>query len=103
MTIQSLAANWKTTSAGLSLIFGATVHIIYAIKSGTVNENSWMIFGAGIIGGIGLLVAGDAAKSVQTDAPAKLVNPPPDASGQTVTQAIVTTDEKKPSAPTTTP
>lgn len=101
MTVQSLAQNWKTTSAGLSLIFGAIVHIVFAIKAGTANENSWMIFGAGIIGGIGLLVAGDASKSVQTDTPAKLVNPPPSASGQTVTPAIVTTTEIK--APTVTP
>ena len=64
-TIQNLLANWKTTSAGLTMIVGSTVHLIFQVRAGTANENTWTISLTAIIGGIGLLVAGDASAPAQ--------------------------------------
>ena len=74
-TIQNLLANWKTTSAGLTMIVGSTVHLIFQVRAGTANENTWTISLTAIIGGIGLLVAGDASAPAQPP----LTAPPADA------------------------
>jgi hypothetical protein len=59
--IRNLLNNWKTTSAGLLMIAGSVVHLVFAVKAGTANENAWTIAITAILGGIGLLVAGDAS------------------------------------------
>lgn len=52
--------NWKTTSAGLVMIGGAIVHLAFAVKNKTADENTWTITIGAIIGGLGLILAGDA-------------------------------------------
>lgn len=66
-TIANLITNWKTTSAGLSMIIGSGVHLIFAVQRGTANENTWTTSLLAIITGIGLLAAGDAGKSATKD------------------------------------
>ena len=61
--IKNLLANWKTTSAGMLMIVTAIVHLIFSIKHGTADESAWISGMAAILGGIGLLAAGDASKS----------------------------------------
>jgi len=63
--INNLLQNWKTTSAGLIMIAGSVIHLVFSVRAGTANENTWTIAITAIIGGIGLLLAGDAAASVQ--------------------------------------
>lgn len=60
--IKNALNNWKTTSAGLTMIIGSAVHLVFAVKGGTANENTWTISLTAICGGIGLIYAGDAAK-----------------------------------------
>lgn len=57
-TIQNLIRNWKTTSAGLTLILGSTVHLIFTIH--TADEGTWTASLTAILGGLGLIFAGDA-------------------------------------------
>lgn len=59
--IRNLLTNWKTTSAGLLSIAGAIIHLVFAIRAGTSNENTWTITIAAVIAGLGLLAAGDAS------------------------------------------
>ena len=64
MTIQSLATNWKTTSAGAALIAYALVDIGFGWYNHTSTPDSLKSSILGIIGGVGLIVAGDASSSV---------------------------------------
>ncbi len=57
-------ANWKTTSAGLVMVIGATVHLVYAIREKEANENTWTISLTSVVAGLGLILAGDAGASV---------------------------------------
>lgn len=61
--IQRLIANWKTTSGGLLMIFGSLIHLIFAVRAHTADENSWTIGVTAIVGGLGLIFAGDASSS----------------------------------------
>lgn len=65
--MKNLLTNWKTTSAGLVMIIGAVVHLVFCIKSGTDSEGVWTASLTAILGGLGLLFAGDASKSVSPD------------------------------------
>ncbi len=58
--IANLLSNWKTTSAGLTMIIGSVVHLIYTAKGGTANENTWTVSLTAIVAGLGLIFAGDA-------------------------------------------
>jgi uncharacterized membrane protein YhiD involved in acid resistance len=58
--LKNLLTNWKTTSAGLTMIVGAVVHIIYALHSRSLTESDCTGSLLAIIGGIGFLAAGDA-------------------------------------------
>lgn len=64
--ITKLLQNWKTTSAGLTMILGSIVHLIFAIRSHTADENTWTVSLGVVVGGVGLLLAGDADKSAST-------------------------------------
>ena len=55
--IQRLIANWKTTSAGVIMIIGAIVHLYF---NRPLTEPMLMMGVTAIIGGLGLLFAGDA-------------------------------------------
>lgn len=61
--IQNLLTNWKTTSAGLAMIISSTVHLVYAVAHGAADESTWTTGLMGIVGGIGLVAAGDATAS----------------------------------------
>jgi hypothetical protein len=61
--IQKLFAHWKTTSAGLLMILGSVVHLVFSVRAHTADENTWTISLTAIIGGIGLMFSGDAANS----------------------------------------
>lgn len=54
---QRLIANWKTTAAGAGMIIGAIVHLIF---NQPLTEPLVMGGVFAIIGGLGLLFAGDA-------------------------------------------
>ena len=58
--MKNLLDNWKTTSAGLTMIIGSTVHLVFSVRDGSANENTWTISLTAILGGIGLIYAGDA-------------------------------------------
>lgn len=62
--IKNLVASWKTTSAGLVMIIGSIIHLIFAVRSGTATEGVWTASLTAIVAGIGLILAGDAAASV---------------------------------------
>jgi hypothetical protein len=85
--IKNLLANWKTTSAGLAMIISSTVHLIIAVSHGTSDEQTWTTGLMGIVGGIGLLAAGDSAVSA-TKTETAVVNAKVDLN----TQAIQTGD-----------
>ena len=42
------------------MIIGSLVHLIFAVKGGTSNETVWTLSLTGIVGGFGLIFAGDA-------------------------------------------
>lgn len=66
--MQNLLKNYKTTSAGLAIIIGSVVHLVFAVKGHTGDENTWTTALVAIAGGIGLMFAGDAAASAQAHA-----------------------------------
>jgi phosphotransferase system glucose/maltose/N-acetylglucosamine-specific IIC component len=51
--------NWKTTSAGISMITGAIVGVYFAIQANEVNEVVITAAITAILGGIGLIVSKD--------------------------------------------
>lgn len=58
--LQNALNNWKTTSTGVGMIAGAIIHLVFKIKSHAADENTWTIAIGAILGGIGLIAAGDA-------------------------------------------
>ena len=64
--MKTLLINWKTTSAGLTMIATSTIHLVFQIRAHEANENSWTIAILAILGGLGLMFAGDANKSATT-------------------------------------
>jgi uncharacterized membrane protein HdeD (DUF308 family) len=69
-TIQSLLSNWKTTSAGLTMIIGGIIHLVYAIKSHALTEGDCTTTVLAIITGCGFIAAGDANVKPPTAPPA---------------------------------
>jgi hypothetical protein len=63
--LKNLFKNWRTTSAGLTMIVGGTVHLIFCIRAGTATEGVWTASILGTIGGVGLMFAGDSSASRQ--------------------------------------
>jgi hypothetical protein len=64
MTLQSLSTNWKTTSAGLTMIGYSLVDCGFAWYNKTLDAHTMKSTIVSIIGGIGLMLAGDASSSV---------------------------------------
>ncbi len=90
-TIQQLLTNWKTTSAGITMIVGSTVHLIFAVRAHTADETTWTVSLTAILGGLGLLFAGDAtasAKAANTNAQAidQINQGGPDAAAQPISK-----------------
>ena len=85
--MKNLLNNWKTTSAGLTLIIGSVIHLIFAVRAGAATEGVWTASITAIFAGIGLMFAGDSTTSVtkeevetsfvkKPDAPATTTTPP---------------------------
>ena len=53
-------ANWKTTFAGLAMIVGAAVHLVFELKAHSLTETDCTSTLLAIITGFGFLAAGDA-------------------------------------------
>ena len=60
MNLQTLITNWKTTSAGITMIVGGLVHLIFSIKSHTITEADCTTTLLAIVTGAGFIAAGDA-------------------------------------------
>jgi uncharacterized membrane protein YhiD involved in acid resistance len=58
--LNNLLLNWKTTSAGLAMIVGGVIHLIYALKNGGLTEADCTTTVLAIVTGIGFIAAGDA-------------------------------------------
>jgi hypothetical protein len=77
MNLKSLSSNWKTTSAGLIMIGYSLVDLGFAIYGKTVDPHSVKSTIVSIVGGIGLILAGDAASSVtKTEADTTFITKP---------------------------
>jgi hypothetical protein len=66
--MKNLLLNWKTTSAGLTMIITSIVHLIFQVRSHEANENAWTIALLATLGGLGLIFAGDSSGSVKKPA-----------------------------------
>lgn len=60
LMLKNLLANWKTTSAGITMIVGGAVHLVYALKNHALTENDCSTTILAIVTGAGFIVAGDA-------------------------------------------
>ena len=49
------------------MIATAVIHLIFMVKAKTADESSWTTAVLAIMGGVGLIAAGDAGKSVTKD------------------------------------
>ena len=66
--IKNLLNNWKTTSAGLTMIIGSVVHLVFTVQGHVASETVWTVSLTAIVAGLGLIFAGDASKSVDNHA-----------------------------------
>ena len=58
--MQNLLKNWKTTSAGLTIVITAVIHLVFAINGHTLSEADCTTTIVSVVTGIGLIAAGDA-------------------------------------------
>lgn len=65
--IAHLLASYKTTSAGLATILTAIIHLIFQVRAHTADENAWTVALLAVLGGLGLMFAGDASQSKPVD------------------------------------
>lgn len=68
-TIDRLLLNWKTTSFGLTMILGSIIHLIFSTKAHTGDETTWTVSVGTIVGGLGLMFAGDQSATSNQIAP----------------------------------
>lgn len=76
--LKTALANWKTTSAGLAMIIGSVIHLIFTARSGQANENTWTAGVLSVVAGLGLIFAGDASASVPPPPANVPIEPPPE-------------------------
>ena len=57
--MKSFLANWKTTSAGLALVFTALADVFHQASTGSWDGNRLIGDWTGFVGGIGLILAKD--------------------------------------------
>ena len=62
--IRNAIRNWKTTSAGLTMIALSAIHLVFQIKAGKADESAWSVAFLAFIGGAGLIAAGDAGATL---------------------------------------
>lgn len=60
------------------MIGASVIHLIFTVRAGTANENSWTIAFGAILTGLGLMFAGDSSQSKPTDPPPVPPTPPTD-------------------------
>lgn len=60
LNLDNLIAHWKTTSAGLVMISGGVIHLVFQIRAHTADENAWTIAIGATLGGLGLIFAADS-------------------------------------------
>lgn len=76
--MNNLLNNWKTTSAGLTIMIGSAVHLIFAVRNHTADETTWTNALIAMVGGMGLVYAGDASATNPADkAPVETPTPNP--------------------------
>lgn len=56
------------------MIIGSVIHLVFAAKSHTADENTWTISVTAIVGGLGLIFAGDASHSEKNAAAIDQIN-----------------------------
>ena len=61
--MKRLLDNWKTTSAGLVMISGAVIHLVFQLRAHAASEADWNATFIAVMGGVGLIAAGDASQS----------------------------------------
>lgn len=66
MTFKTLLDNWKTTYAGIAMIVGGIVHLVFTIRDHGLSEADCTTTLLSIITGIGLISAGDAGAKPPT-------------------------------------
>lgn len=66
--LQVALKNPRTTLLGLSMIIGATVHLVFACIHRTADEQTWINSLMGIATGLGFLLSGDGAFSLKAHA-----------------------------------
>ena len=66
--LKNLGANWKTTSAGAGMIATGIIHLVFKMRAGSATEGDWIGAVSSVMGGVGLLFAGDASATGATSA-----------------------------------
>jgi len=61
--MKKLLANWQTSVSGISMICLAILHLIFQMRNHVADESAWSVAILAILGGVGLIAAGDANKS----------------------------------------
>lgn len=59
--MSNLLKNWKTTSSGLLMVISAVVAVVFPQMASKIIAAC-----TGVLGGLGLIFAGDASQSVQS-------------------------------------
>ena len=105
--IANLLKNWKTTSAGLVMMLGAVIHLVFAVRGHTADEATWTASLTAILAGVGLMAAGDQAASAQQHAASTAAIQDLQSKVRAATIAVVTGDSsiltKAQAGQTTTP
>ncbi len=81
---QNMFKNWQTAAAGVGAICFAIIHLVFASLHSLADESTWIATVSAILGGIGLIAAGDARRSVPPEDLVKLT--------QDIAKAIQTGD-----------
>ena len=74
------------------MIIGSVVHLVFASKAGTATEGVWTASFTAIVGGVGLILAGDSKASTQAHEETKTMIATVDAK----VEAVAAKDETKP-------
>ena len=59
--MKNIMNNWKTSSAGIAMILTGVVHLVFQLKAHSLSETDCTATMLAILGGVGLIYAGDAS------------------------------------------
>lgn len=66
--LNKILINWKSSSAGILLILGAVISIVYSISdNGRIEQAEMMAQITALLGGIGLLLSRDVGVSTERE------------------------------------